>query len=122
MRVVNTSRFEGFEGFEGFSTAKVTRAPSERPTQLRCMVRTFSGQAPSSFMSSTSSSAYWVILQNHCSSSRISTIESQRQQRPSMTCSLASTVLQLGHQLTLERLRYARPRSSIFRKIHWFHL
>ncbi len=39
---------------------------------------------------------------------------------PSTTCSLASTVLQLGHQLTLDRLRYARSRSSIFRKIHWF--
>jgi len=28
----------------------------------------------------------------------------------------------LGHQLTQLFLRKARPRSNIFRKIHWFHL
>ena len=44
----------------------------------------------------------------------------QRQHLPSMTCSFASTVLQLGHQLTFERLRNARSRSSILRNSHWF--
>ena len=48
------------------------------------------------------------------------TVVPQRQQPPSFTCSLASTVWQLGHQLTVERFRNARSRSSIRRKSHWF--
>src|SRR5215471_10409106 len=124
MRVVKTSISDvrcpmSEEGAEG-SIVNRTRAPSERPTQLLCIVSTLSGHSPSSCMPWSSSSAYCVILKNHCSSSRVSTIDPQRQQVPSTTCSLASTVWQLGHQLTVERLRYASPRSSILRKIHWF--
>src|SRR4029077_86390 len=104
------------------TTRNFRRPPSERPIQLRCITTTFSGQSVSVSSPASSSSAYCVILKNHCSSSRGSTIEPQRQQAPSITCSLASTVLSTGHQLTVERLRYARPRSNIFRKIHWLNL
>src|SRR5829696_7181522 len=127
MRVVKTSMSEvgdpGSEvGPELGEILKRTRAPSDRPIQFRCIVKTFSGHSPSSRMPCRRSSAYCVILKNHCSRSRVVTGVPQRQQPPSTTCSFASTVLQLGHQLTLERLRYASPFSSIFRKSHWFHL
>src|SRR5713226_314676 len=115
MRVVKTSTAAP-------PTGNFTRAPSDRPIQFRCMTTTFSGQSVSDSSPSSSSSAYCVMRKNHCSRSQETTIELQRQQAPSITCSLASTVLQLGHQLTLERLRYARPRSNIFRKIHWLNL
>jgi hypothetical protein len=42
------------------TTGKRTRAPSERPIQLRCMILTFSGQSTRS-RSSASRSAYAVI-------------------------------------------------------------
>ena len=42
----------------------------------------------------------------------------QRSQAPSTTCSLASTVRQLGHQLTGARFLYASPCSSMRRKSH----
>ena len=51
-------------------------------------------------MSSSSWSAYSVMRKNHCSRSRSSTRVPQRPQRPSTTCSLASTVASFGHQLT----------------------
>ena len=81
-------------------TVKITRAPSERPIQFRCIVSTFSGQDSSSAVSSSSASAYSVILKNHCVRFRDSTSVPQRSQRPSMTCSFASTVWSLGHHLT----------------------
>ena len=47
-----------------------------------------------------------VVRRNHCSSSRCSTsVSSCRQQQPSITCSLASTVSHSGHQFTLLFLR-----------------
>ena len=46
----------------------------------------------------------------------------QRQQPPPAACSLARTVWHCGHQLTQLFFRKANPFSSIFRKIHWFHL
>src|SRR6266542_83808 len=100
----------------------VTRAPSDRPIQLRCITTTFSGHAFNVSSPARSSSAYAVILKNHCSSSRATTVDPHRQHVPSITCSLASTVLQLGHQLTVERRRNASPRSNIFKKIHWLNL
>ena len=117
MRVVKTSMRASLP-----VTGNVTRAPSDRPIQLRCITTTFSGHSVSVSRPASSSSAYAVIRKNHCSSSRGTTVVPQRQQAPSMTCSLASTVLSTGHQLTVERWRYASPRSSIFRKIHWLNL
>src|SRR3954468_12152735 len=99
--VVNTS-IAAAAGSDGFSSANVTRAPSDLPIQLRCMVRTLSGHPLKRSAPSSSSSAYCVIRKNHCSSSRIVTVVPQRQHPPLTTCSLASTVLQLGHQFTLE--------------------
>ena len=83
------------------STANWTSAPVDRPIQFRCMVSTRSGQLPSSAASSASSrSAYSVILKYHWVSTRRTTSVPQRSHRPLMTCSLASTVWSLGHQLT----------------------
>ena len=50
--------------------------------------------------------------------SRCSTTESHRSHKPSITCSFARTVLQLGHQLTAARLRSARPALNSLTKIH----
>jgi hypothetical protein len=104
------------------ASGNVTRAPSDRTIQFRYITTTFSGHWLSVSRLFSSSSAYSVIRKNYCSRSRRSTTDPQRQHVPSITCSLARTVLQLGHQLTVERLRYARPRSNIFRKIHWLNL
>ena len=51
--------------------------------------------------------AIWLIVirKNHCSSWRTSTSWPQRSQRPSITCSLASTVWSFGHHLTAASLR-----------------
>ena len=42
-----------------------------------------------------------------------------RSQYPSITCSLASTVLHSGHQLTAARFLTARPALKSCTKIHW---
>ncbi len=68
--------------------------------------------------SSSSSSLYAVILKNHCSMFRTSTIALQRQQRPSTTCSFESTVWSFGHQLTGASFRYASPCSNSRRNSH----
>ena len=59
------------------------------------------------------------MRKNHCAITRCSTVASQRSQRPSSTCSFASTVLHDGHQLTGAFLRSASPASKSFRNIHW---
>ncbi len=70
------------------------------------MASTRSGQVSSSgSMSSSSRWAYSVTLKYHCDSSRLVTSAPQRSHMPSTTCSLASTVWSLGHQLTGENLR-----------------
>ena len=51
-------------------------------------------------MSSSSRSAYSVILKYHWVSTRRMTSVPQRSHFPAMTCSLASTVWSSGHQLT----------------------
>ena len=81
------------------------------------MVRTRSGQPVSRSHHSSSSSAYAVILKYQPSICRGVTSESHRQQRPSSTCSLASTVWQEGHQFTVAAFRYARPRSNMRTKM-----
>src|SRR5687767_1784821 len=84
-------------------SSNLSRAPSDLPIQLRCIVSTFSGHCDRPSAPASSSSAYCVMRKNHCSSSRVVTVVPQRQQAPLTTCSLASTVLQLGHQFTLDR-------------------
>src|ERR1700692_1618554 len=88
--------------FPESANANFTFAPVDFPIQLRCIVMTRSGHPPSSnFKSSSNCSAYVVVFKNHCSISRVSTsVSSCRQQYPFTTCSLASTVQHLGHQLT----------------------
>ena len=55
--------------------------------------------------SSSSSWAYSVIRKYHCVRSRLVTSAPQRSHMPCTTCSLASTVWSLGHQLTGAFLR-----------------
>ncbi len=83
-----------------WATRKFTSAPSLRPIQFACISRTRSGQASSSFRSSSNGCAYSVILKNHCGRSFWVTGVSQRSQRPFTTSSFASPVWQLGHQFT----------------------
>ena len=79
---------------------KVTRAPWLRPIQLRCMIRTFSGQSTRS-RSSASRSAYAVIRIIHWRRLRLNTGKLPRSERPSLvTSSFESTVPRPGHQLT----------------------
>ena len=53
------------------------------------------------------------MRKNHCVEVlRDSTSAPQRSQRPSLTCSFASTVWSFGHHLTGAALRYASPRSK----------
>ncbi len=87
------------------SVWKTTCAPSERPIQRDCRVRTRSGQSMPEV--SSSSSAYRVVRKNHCDSSLRMTGVSHRSQTRSSptTCSRASVVLQLGHQSTAAFLR-----------------
>ena len=66
-----------------------------------------SGRAVSS--ASSSSCEYLVILKTHWFISRCSTTAPERQPRPSITCSLASTVMSTGSQLILRFSRSARP-------------
>ena len=97
-RVVNTLKVSPL------SQANSISQPVDLPIQLRCISFVFSGQSMV-FSPCKSSSAYWVILKYHCVRSRLMTGVPQRSQQPSTTCSLASTVLQLGHQLTGASLR-----------------
>ena len=95
IRVVKVVRVVWSRPYSDMSNSMST--PSLRPIQLVCMMLIFSGQ--SIFEWSRSSSAYWVTLNSHWSRSRLETSEEHRSHRPSMTCSLARTVLQDGHQL-----------------------
>ena len=81
------------------ATGKRSLAPSLRPIQLRCAVLVVSDQSIVSRLWSRRS-AESLMRKNHCSSSRCSTMVPHRSQAPPTTCSLASTVLQLGHQFT----------------------
>src|SRR3989344_5014089 len=117
-RVVNTSTRFWFEYFgfwilDLFRNSKLEirnfiKAPSERPIQLAWAALVSSGQS-NPFKSSTSASAKLVILNIHCVNFFCSTGVSHRSQQPTCpelvervtTCSLASTVLSFGHQLTI---------------------
>jgi len=108
-RVVNTSTSASVPDSGGAVRGKRTRAPSLRPIQRACMVRTRSGQRSSPSSAASRSGAYWVMRKNHWESCRFSTTAPDRQPRPSMTCSLASTVPSTGSQLTQLSLRSTSP-------------
>jgi hypothetical protein len=74
-------------------------APSLRPIQFSCALRVVSDQS-SVLRFSSSFPAYRVMRKNHWLRNLISTAVPHRSHSPPTTCSLASTVLQLGHQLT----------------------
>src|SRR5262249_55399403 len=74
-RVVNTVK-----SMSSSSQWNTASAPSERPIQLCCIVTTRSGHDSSSLKSSSSRSAYSVILKNHCSSCLTTTSVPQRSQ------------------------------------------
>ena len=94
-RVVKTSIPAGAP-----TTSNRTRAPSDRPIQLRCIALTESGQSSRS-RSAASRSAYAVIRIIHCFRLRRNTGKFPRSLRPSaVTSSFASTVPSPGHQLT----------------------
>jgi len=77
-----------------------TRAPCERPIQLRCMLLIASVQSSVS-RSSISRSAYAVIRISHWRMLRLNTGKLPRSERPSaVTSSLATTVPRPGHQFT----------------------
>jgi len=89
-------------------TAKWTRAPVDRPIQLRCIALTLSGQSMDS-RSSMRRSAYAVMRICHCRRLRWKTGKLPRSLRPSaVTSSFASTVPRPGHQLTGASETYAR--------------
>lgn len=89
------------------SIGKSTRAPSERPIQLRCCSLIASGQSSAS-RSSSSRSAYAVMRMFHWRSLALKTGKFPRSERPSaVTSSLASTVPSPGDQLTGASEAYA---------------
>ena len=106
-RVVKTST-SGMPS-TGCSSAKRTRAPSLRPIQFACIVRTRSGQRSNPSSASSSSGAKRVMDRNHWLSDFFSTMAPERQPRPSITCSLARTVPSTGSQLTQLSLRSTSP-------------
>src|SRR5512146_3189371 len=116
------SRFGASGVVSGCSILNCTSAPSERPIQFVCSVCTVWGQ--SICEKSSSSSAYLVVLKNHCSSSFLITGVPQRSQTrfSPTTCSRARVVLSLGHQSTADLLRYASPIWNSLMKNHCVHL
>jgi hypothetical protein len=97
-RVVNT---HSCRSCRSSSYGKAKRTPTLLPIQLACMVLTRSGQPGKLSRPLSSSSAYWVMRKKYIGMSRFSTSAPERQPRPSMTCSLASTVWSTGSQLTV---------------------
>jgi hypothetical protein len=81
------------------------RTPSERPIQFFCISFTCSGQPSISSSAPSSASAYAVMRKKYIGISRFSTSAPVRQPRPSITCSLASTVWSTGSQFTTPVLR-----------------
>jgi hypothetical protein len=116
-RVVKTSSFDRSAAPASGSGSGTSRGLRSLPIQFSCISRTFSGQRSSVPAPSSSSSANTsVILRNHWLSLRRSTGAPERQPRPSITCSLASTVMSTGSQLTSapcgRRARRERSRNS----------
>ena len=95
MRVVKVVSVVWSRPYSDMSNSMST--PLLRPIQFVCMTLILSGQ--SIFEWSSSSSAYSVTRNSHWFRSRLETSVEHRSHRPSMTCSLARTVLQDGHQL-----------------------
>jgi len=70
------------------------------PIQFSCISRTLAGQLSSPFSASSNSSENALILKNHWLSSRRSTSAPYLQPLPSISGSLASTVMSTGSQFT----------------------
>ena len=102
-------------------TGKRRRAPSLRPIQLRWAALVLSDQSSVSRLSRRRW-AYLVMWKNHWAIRRCATAELHRSHAPPMTCSLASTVMHDGHQLTGASFRSASPALKSCRKTHWVHL
>src|SRR3989338_7784025 len=81
-------------------TLKNISIPLLFPIQFFCIALTLSGHSSSFCKSSSNSSAYAVILKNHCALSSSLTGFLQRQQLPLTTCSFASTVLHVLQKFT----------------------
>ena len=92
------------------SVLKTTSAPSLRPIQLTCARIVSSGQSRS-LSPSINSSAYSVILKNHCVSSRLVISLWPRQSVPSALTSSFASAPQTGHHHCNPVARYAKPRS-----------
>src|SRR3546814_949025 len=76
----------------------------KQKTAYEMRISDWSSDVCSSDLSALSnSSERAVILKNHCDSLRRSIAAPERQPRPSMTCSLASTVWSTGSQFTDDR-------------------
>ena len=86
------------------SQRKITSAPSERPIQFSCIVTTCRGQ---SIVVHVVEQAVGVLGDAEEPLLELADLDQvpQRSQRPSITCSLASTVWSLGHHLTAASLR-----------------
>jgi hypothetical protein len=81
------------------SYSKPIRTPSDLPIQFFCISLTCSGQ-PAVVERSEQLLAYAVMRKKYIGISRFSTGAPVRQPRPSITCSLASTVWSTGSQFT----------------------
>src|SRR5262245_16579315 len=96
-------------------TAKRISAPSLLPIQFAWAFFVDSDQSIQDRLAS-SRSAYRVIRKNHCDKSRCVTVVPHRSHAPAITCSLARTVWQEGHQLTAATSFSARPDRNSCRK------
>jgi hypothetical protein len=90
------------------SILKSTSVPWLLPIQCVCIAFTRSGHSIT-LLKSSNSSAYLVILKNHCTKSFCRTSLSHRQHLPFSTCSFASTVWHSSHQFTQDVFRYTSP-------------
>src|SRR5947209_16361841 len=77
-RVVKTSSSSCAFGVVEGSSAKRMSRPSERPIQLRCITRTFSGQRSSRSSACSKSSENFVMRKYHCGISRCATSAPER--------------------------------------------
>jgi hypothetical protein len=106
-RVVNTRQFAGGAGRA--DQAEREARPSERPIQFDCISLTFSGQRSSRLQRVQQVLESSVMLEEPLRQLALLDSAPERQPLPSITCSLASTVMSTGSQLTLADLRSTSP-------------
>ena len=86
--------------FSGSIHLNSNEIPIDLPIQFSCIILTRSGHSFSFGISSSSLSASLEIFKNHCVNVFLSTVAPERHPLPSITCSLARTVLSTGSQFT----------------------